>query len=85
MVQGVFILITERTWGCDLVGSTATLHEDVVQLLQLLLGTTHGSQLYNTRPDQPPNYNQKILTRFLASLRARLSLLFFSNSMMRRS
>jgi len=67
-----------------LVAGTARLGDDTGHVLDLSLGAAEGAQLSRVSiyPAESPG---KTFTFFLASLRARLSLLLRSSSMMRRS
>lgn len=64
-----------------MASSTTALNKDGGELLNLLLGAAQGAKLQSFSIAQ----DTLCRTRFLASLRARLSLLFFNNSMQRFS
>lgn len=70
--------------------STTGLGDDALQLIDLLLGTAKGTELFRGRIRVSlgcacPARMENAHTLFLASLRARLSLELRSNSMTRRS
>jgi hypothetical protein len=69
----------------DLVTRAASLGDDALELVDLLLGTAEGTELLSCVSLDMVLCVSGRRTLFLASLRARLSLLFRSNSMTRRS